>query len=692
MRPGRSCVIESNSVAETVMSAEFPQHVASPPAESAGELAATSNAAQVGHRFAIARFWPALIGGSAVLAAIVWLTFVRPGSDLHAVLNGRRFSPEEQKQAERTLRESGVSHCRFVDEKLLVPQDALAASNKALSAALANADASVASRATAGSWLDQFATSRRQKNVDETAKAAQLGKLLAQLAGVESAEVVWDEEPRVGRRQAPRVRATVFLQPEPGATIGFDIVQAVRAAVSGSRAHLAAEDVLVMDLQRRVTYGPETDSAALTAELQRTELIAACRSRVESALSDFNGANVTVFLDAARSPAARPVPSAGHSRIAGVSGPNLRLEVSRIPVEGSAAPVPAATVEYPQLGVSVAVPAACLTERSGALEQSRTVRHRLRHADQGNEESRLSVENEIRQRVARAVSGLPVTLNLSQLNIAWNQPDTAPSRSLAVNAGPHSEFANWVAIKNVATAFVIRKPVTAGAILLALSGVSWLFVLRRRSSRRKPRGAKSKQTAHAAASLEFLPAIDSAIWAPLIAHEPTPIIAGLLRRLAPDDVAQVIAHLSAVQQRDVLELAPSVEFGPLEFESLQRRIRAAVQQAAPELPSAEAPRRAVASAPMVRRSPPSPAQPTAFDDLLGADEGSLRMLTSRVPPETWSAALMGASPKLQRRLSRLNLAIDCTRQGTDRRPLRLREIESAQRMIIDEWQALQTHR
>jgi hypothetical protein len=226
-------------------------------------------------------------------------------------------------------------------------------------------------------------------------------------------------------------------------------------------------------------------------------------------------------------------------------------------------------------------------------------------------------------------------------------------------------------------------------ILTTLVGLSWSFLRRRRSGIRQPGTHSSKHPPSAATPIDFLPGINSSTWAPLVAREPMPIVAGLLRRLPPDDVAQVIAQLSPVQQRDVLELAPSVGLGPSELEAMRQRILAAVPKAAPEFPPSDAVCRP-ATAPVVQRSPSSE-RPTVFDDLIGADEESLRTLSTRVHAETWSAALMGASPKLQRRLSRLATANGRPRGGTERRPVRLREIESAQRMIIDEWQALQVH-
>jgi hypothetical protein len=501
--------------------------------------------------------------------------------------------------------------------------------------------------------------------------------------------VVWDEEPRVGRRQAPRARATVFLKPEPGATIGFDTVQAVRAAVSGSRAHLAADDVLVMDLQRRATYGPETDSTALADEQQRTELIAACRSRIEAALSDFAGAEVIVFFDPARPSASVPSPSTRHTGIAGMSGPNLRLEVARVPEEPSTAPASESSAQPPQLSVTVTLPAACLADRSINSREATATRHRSHSAEPSSEALQLTTENEVRQLVARAIAGLPVALNLRQLNIAWDQPET--SSSVSANADVHAGSAAWTDLNNAAAAFIVDKPGSAILFLVAITVLAWWFVRRRRNNdgMRTSPASRAKPSPQIATPIEFLSGIAPATWAPLVALEPTPVVAGLLRRLPPDDVALVISHLTAVQQRDVLELAPSAEFGTPDVEALERRVLAAVQKNAPESPVHEPMRRPPVSAPVIRRSTSTSESPAVFDDLLAADEASLRRLASCVPVDTWSAALIGASPKLQRRLSRLNLAVGRPREGTDRRPIRLREIESAQRMIIDEWQALQ---
>ncbi|MFO1096636.1 MAG: hypothetical protein U0992_25500, partial [Planctomycetaceae bacterium] len=147
------------------------------------------------------RRWPAILGGMATLAAIGWWTVAAPQGHLQPVLNGRQFSPVEQRQAVETLRAAGIESVRLARRQLLVSEESLAAADAALSKVSEPSSSTTQPTAPIGSILDQFSTTRRQEQATAAARATQVSRLLEQLPGVETAELVWDEEPRVGRRQ-----------------------------------------------------------------------------------------------------------------------------------------------------------------------------------------------------------------------------------------------------------------------------------------------------------------------------------------------------------------------------------------------------------------------------------------------------------------------------------------------------------
>lgn len=87
--------------------------------------------------------------------------------------------------------------------------------------------------------------------------------MLSGMPGVEHADVVWDEQAGRGFRQESTVRATVYIRPTSDGHLTPQIVESIREAVAGSKANLAADDVIVMDLSTGMTHRV---SAAMTEE------------------------------------------------------------------------------------------------------------------------------------------------------------------------------------------------------------------------------------------------------------------------------------------------------------------------------------------------------------------------------------------------------------------------------------------
>ncbi len=87
--------------------------------------------------------------------------------------------------------------------------------------------------------------------------------MLSGMPGVEHADVVWDEQAGRGFRQESTVRATVYIRPTADGHLTPQIVESIREAVAGSKANLAADDVIVMDFSTGMTHRV---SAAMSEE------------------------------------------------------------------------------------------------------------------------------------------------------------------------------------------------------------------------------------------------------------------------------------------------------------------------------------------------------------------------------------------------------------------------------------------
>lgn len=690
-----------------------------------GVDAAASSTVQLRSRV---RSWPVIIGTSAAIIALIWLVGVRPDSGLRPVQDGRTFSSAELRRGQHVLRSAGIEAVRTADRQLHVPPESLALADQTLSRAAAEPSDRTRQWKAASSLLDQFATGKRRDLAESAARAAQVARLLEQQPCISSAEIVWDAEPRIGRRRAPRVHATVFLNPSPNCRIGIDTVHAVRLAVAGSRAHLQPSDVVVMDLQRQMTFGAPQDPQAFARQARQAELTGRYRAQIESALAQLPGSRVFVqvreaqlseaeepglsqsqFAQAAgRGPPSPPATAPIVSR----SGPNLQLALPPKPVRPAMfrdrhASNVVAEINQPvaHVDVVVEIPPSVVTAQLG-----RDIPRRNPEFDPApiNEAAQRRIQSDIRRRVASAVDhSLPAQTQVN-LTVRFDKPPAAQ----APPGPPHSviaSFATWWTSLTAADTWPL--PTVVLTILGAALVIGRRIFRRRQPSLDKLSQKRSGDTSPALSAVDdstttslhmprrekvkspdaFLPGVEAAAWAPIAAREPPDVIAGLLKVLPSDEVARLIEQLSADQQREVLALTPTAALGEQDVEAVRGRLRRQVPAKTP--PAAEI------RVPQGRRRAGRDdkqhfaAKPTSgIDSLLDVDDESLRRLYRRIPPDTWSAALVAAPPGLRRRLSAINGEGDRHRLRQVSRPLRLREIESAQSLVLDEWEAVERER
>jgi hypothetical protein len=196
------------------------------------------------------------------------------------------------------LNERGIATAQPArGNKLIVPADKSVEARRFLDE-LASVSTSWADEwERSNSQLGQFSGNRERDAAREIARARMIGRLLRQMPGVAQADVVWDEEEQAGWRAPQKTRCTVYLRPKTGFEITADMARSVRQAVAGSKKHLAAEDIVVMDLDRMTTFDAVPagvdEASRIVAEREIVEL----RHRIENELRDCPGARVNVSVN-----------------------------------------------------------------------------------------------------------------------------------------------------------------------------------------------------------------------------------------------------------------------------------------------------------------------------------------------------------------------------------------------------------
>lgn len=209
-------------------------------------------------------------------------------------------SPLSQDPAEvrRRLQQAGVTQFEYANGQLQVPVDSAESAAKAIQSEDSTGQHWADEWEAANAKLGHFAGSREREAAREISRARQISRMLTRMPGIEHADVVWDDDQAAGWNREAKSRATVYLKPKPGSEITPEIIRSVRSAVAGSKANLAAENVIVMDLDRRITYEATLDEPLLRQQdQQRDERAAIYRRRIEQLLQHVDGIRVGVFID-----------------------------------------------------------------------------------------------------------------------------------------------------------------------------------------------------------------------------------------------------------------------------------------------------------------------------------------------------------------------------------------------------------
>lgn len=605
---------------------------------------------------------PAVVaGGIGLVAALAIVIASQRKGELTPLLT---IPAAEFRTANRAWQQAGLTGAEYRDGQAFVPCQEVEAYRQALPAT--KSGSSRGGNGWADLWqsasdrLGQFSGAHERQTALDLARAQALSRLLSDLPDVANADVVWDESPATGWREPPRVRATVYLKAREGSSIGPQVVDSVRRAVAGSKANLKAEDVVVMDQTSGVVY----DGAALDPQLAQAATQSAwLQGRIVSALNHVQGVQVSVDLQ-----------QAGAATNAGVR------TASRDDGAGGALPSAAVGTAV----VSVSVPEGTIRTLAGLNASAAGSDGRRREVYQ-------SVERHLHASIAERVTRL--------IPLEWKSAgpqvfvDTIPSPPAAVVATRQPDLASVLPFLKAHSLLLvgIACGVAAAATLASLlrgSRSRSMASARSQSAvepmakevRREPVAADANPMAALMAATAEQSALETetagASYETSEPEQPAVVYSGRRRNPGRDVLADVLQRITA---REEAANRASEAVSPRSVATTSQEVTALAQPK----PAAHVNR-------LTSSMHPSPT-PTHIESLVGENVSLLRELASAIEVDTWGHALAGASTALQAQiLPHLPPAAAnrLTEQLRASRPLRLRDIDTAQTEVLRVWSSL----
>ncbi len=581
----------------------------------------------------------------AILLGAMFLLFHRlQENQLWRPLPELRITSEEEfHKIQQSLKARGLTAAKRNHSELLVPAEQI----EAYQSALSSEDSSPRSTSRwVAAWQDstqrlgQFSASRDRQTAEEMARVQVLTRLLKELPNVSDAEIVWDEDDRIGWNRQRRARAAVYLKSKNQRPIDLDVIDAVRRAVAASKRHLRIEDVVVMDQTAMMTY--DGQDAALSDEMKQA---AAYRRQIEQLLGYLDGVEVQVHID-----------------------PSTRWDENGEPAAPKSEDSP--TDMAGRIHVNVSVPEATIAKLAkldmAASRNSSAQRRR---------EVFQAVEGHLHRRIRKKVATvLPAAMPKDTGAVIV--VDTIPSPSVP------SQPIQPTSLKRIAGMLRVEHL----QIIAALSGLGalWLLLpgLRRDSSHGNAGGTAARSCSppgfapqSAASPLQASPE-DPKEGAPA----PFPVKGEKesfsARRSAPEP-AERTGRDRIADALGRLQPFSMANDSPRAFEAPE------INQDQDATPPA--------SLQVSDREEPV----LAFEELSRLESGSLREFSCQFEPSRWAAALSGTSPECQARiLPKLDASISsevkaCLKAS---RPIRIREIDQAQQAILNAWSRMRRNR
>ena len=469
---------------------------------------------------------------------------------------------QDPNEVRRRLQQAGISQFEYANGQLHVPT----AAAESATAALHSKDST--DRRWADEWeaanakLGHFSGTRERDAAREIARARQISRMLNQMSGIAHADVVWDDDKAAGWNREAKSRATVYLKPQPGSEITPEIIRSVRAAVAGSKANLAAEDVIVMDLDRRITYEATTDEPIRRQQdQQRDERSAIYRRRIEQLLQHVDGIRVGVFIDdvpfqtSVEHPWAEPLVDPLATRLPGVAPPmpgDAQYLVPHPPVmptedlTATSRREKDAKAASTLLGINQEM--AELVHVHLAVPEEYYLR-KLEMLDTAEESTFDVVERDVNHQLQKRVDDA--------------LPDSGPSPEVVIDLIPGERIASVPVVVHSRSLDPLRDP----SVLYPLCGVGlvfialgWAIVASRRGNEEateitSTQASPPHDSQLHANPLEFLVTSRFSDWLPALLMESAETLARIVSVLPSQQVGELMARLPMSVQIDVLQLA-----------------------------------------------------------------------------------------------------------------------------------------
>jgi hypothetical protein len=458
-------------------------------------------------------------------------------------------------EVRRRLQQAGVSQFEYANGQVQVPKEFAEAAGSALQSEESSDLHWADEWEAANSKLGHFSGSREREAAREIARARQICRMLNQMTGIAKAEVVWDEDKTVGWNRESKSRATVYLKPDPGSEITPEIIRSVRSAVAGCKGNLSANDVIVMDLDRRITYEATTDEPLKRQQdQQRDERSAIYRRRIEQLLLHVDGIRVGVFIDdvpfhaAVEHPWADPIDHLT-ARLPGQAPPMPDLsEIGSLPslrTDRNSKTKDAKSAAH-LLGLNQAM-AELVHVHLAVPEEFYLRKQEMRTGSDGN--SFEVIERDVNSQLLKRVKGA--------------LPDQGPTPEVVIDLIPGERIASAPVAEAVSSLDPLRDPSAlyplcgVGLVFIALG---WAIVAARRNNyddvdlQAMEEAAPHDPQLHIN-PLEFLVTSRFSDWLTALMMESSETLARTVCVLPSQHVSELMACLPADVQIDVLQLA-----------------------------------------------------------------------------------------------------------------------------------------
>jgi flagellar M-ring protein FliF len=212
---------------------------------------------------------------------------------------GKTFSVAEIIHAEEALQQASLTQYKREGQRLYVPRDEVEKYNSAL----------IASGTMPQNWAEEwekqyadlgpFANNKQMMDRKEIARAKLASQMISGMPGVDTANVVWDQQEMRRWPHEPKSTATVFIRPKHGHQFSPHEINGIRMSIAGMKADLTPQDVTVLDLSTGTAHRADDEkdpmSNAVVRRIQQLQDL--YRQEVNRAVDYIDHVKVAVNVD-----------------------------------------------------------------------------------------------------------------------------------------------------------------------------------------------------------------------------------------------------------------------------------------------------------------------------------------------------------------------------------------------------------